>query len=134
MAIKNKSILIKNINKVEKKYNYAINNENITNEKYLIEEIIKTLKVDEYINILYPRFESLTSSEKVNYFDTKKFFIDNLDEIEELYSEYIDENSWIQKKGYNEKRILSEVLRLVKTEKYYNKLYPDSNELACNQK
>ena len=57
-----------------------------------------------------------------------------LDEIEELYSEYIDENSWIQKKGYNEKRILSEVLRLVKTEKYYNKLYPDSNELACNQK
>ena len=134
MAIKNKSILIKNINKVEKKYNYAINNENITNEKYLIEEIIKTLKVDEYINILYPRFESLTSSEKVNYFDRKKFFIDNLDEIEELYSEYIDENSWIQKKGYNEKRILSEVLRLVKTEKYYNKLYPDSNELACNQK
>ena len=97
-------------------------------------DAIKTLKVDEYINILYPRFESLTSSEKVNYFDTKKFFIDNLDEIEELYSEYIDENSWIQEKGYNEKRILSEVVRLVKTEKYYNKLYPDSNELACNQK
>ena len=134
IAIKNKSILIKNINEIEKKYNYAINNGNNINEKYLIEEIIKTLKVDEYIDSLYPKFESLTSNERVEYFDTKKFFIDNLDEIEELYFEYMDENSWIQKKGYNKKRILKEVLRLVKTKKFYNKLYPNSNELACNQK
>ena len=76
----------------------------------------------------------LSIDERKESLVSKRILIDNINEIENKYKKNLQENSVGQINGWNNKKILDELICATKVEEYFNKMYPNYSELSIEEK
>lgn len=101
---------------------YGGNRPSEMDDNKFLSTIIKMIKIDNYFEILHPDIETLSPGQELISYNDKIFIEGNFDKIEEFYQEHKGE-------GYDDKKIITTVIKNLQIDKYFGMLYPNLEEL-----
>lgn len=135
LNVVNDKILIKKyIDEIEEKLDeenqsYLMTQKEDCSEKKILEKIIKEFRVKELYEKIYPNFEKLSIKEKIQAYSDKKIIIDHLEKIEKQFKDTMN----IQDE-FSEKKVMKDIIKSIKVDEFFNKMYPKYNELSADEK
>lgn len=133
-AVSDKILIKKYIDEIEEKLDeenqsYLMTQKEDCSEKKILEKIIKEFRVKELYEKIYPNFEKLSIKEKIQAYSDKKIIIDHLEEIEKQFKDTMN----IQDE-FSEKKVMKDIIKSIKVDEFFNKMYPKYNELSADEK
>ena len=87
-------------------------------------------KVGKYFYMLHPDYDSLQPEEKEKYSKDLQFISDNVEKVENYYSEYTKEGGLAGQVGLEDKDIVHIAIRLSKADNYFSMLHPNYADLS----
>lgn len=88
---------------------------NDASEQEKMQNVMWHVKVEKYFSLLHPDFESLSSKEKWDLYDEKKFIIENIDAIHDAYRDFSSSDSPRWMKNASEQERIKAAITEVKT-------------------
>jgi hypothetical protein len=85
-------------------------------------------KVEEYFKLAYPEFNELSVDNKLIAMEDEKLICEHFEEINEIYNKCMKKNSFFQKEGFSNQKILKEIINSIKVNDYLSILYGEYNE------
>lgn len=133
-AVNDKILIKKYIDEIEEKLDeenqsYLMTQKEDCSEKKILEKIIKEFRVKELYEKIYPNFEKLSIKEKIQAYSDKKIIIDHLEKIEKQFKDTMN----IQDE-FSEKKVMKDIIKSIKVDEFFNKMYPKYNELSADEK
>lgn len=89
-----KSFIRENIEEIDKYYQESMqfggeSQQQGVNEKEIIEDAIKNIKVEKYFEMIHPNYDSLSPEERFKLMGEKSFIRQNIDQIDKQFQEAI---------------------------------------------
>lgn len=133
-AVNDKILIKKYIDEIEEKLDeenqsYLMTQKEDCSEKKILEKIIKEFRVKELYEKIYPNFEKLSIKEKIQAYSDKKIIIAHLEKIEKQFKDTMN----IQDE-FSEKKVMKDIIKSIKVDEFFNKMYPKYNELSADEK
>ena len=115
IAIEDEKLICEHFEEINEAYNKCMKEgsyfqkEGYSSQK-ILKEIIKSIKVNDYLSILYCdcEYNELNNDNKKNMLEDKRFLIDHIDNIDYLFNIYINQNE--SNKEINNQELLKEII------------------------
>lgn len=85
--------------------------------------------VKKYLTMLYPNYESATKEEQEKIEGDREFIEKNIDAI----NEYTQRYGGNRPSGMDDNKFLATIIRMVKTDNYFEMLHPDKDTFSPGQ-
>lgn len=134
-AMSDKKIILENFEKVEASVDaFFSNNGKKESYKKIVFEAIKSVKVQQFFDKLYPNYKALSVAERCKAIKNKKIIMNNIEKIESDFKINTSLNSAARQNGISDEKILEEIIKSIKTENLYKIIYSDVENLNQEEK
>lgn len=89
--------------------------------------------IENYFKMLHPEYETLSSDEQSELMFDIDFISEYINEIDALYCAAKRPNTLASKQGLSDQKILSNIVRRKKIDKYFNLLHPEFDSLTPSE-
>jgi hypothetical protein len=129
-AYSDKKIIIDHLEKIEKQFKDTMNIQDEFSEKKVMKDIIKSIKVDEFFNKMYPKYNGLSADEKKYANNNKIMLKQYIDQVELKYNSYCNN----EQGNIDDKAVIGQILSSLKVNEYLEKIYQNYNGLSIEEK
>ena len=95
-----------------------------------MKDIIKSIKVDEFFNKMYPKYNELSADEKKYANNNKIMLKQYIDQVELKYNSYCNN----EQGNIDDKAVIGQILSSLKVNEYLEKIYQNYNGLSIEEK
>lgn len=134
-AMSDRKIILENFEKVEASVDaFFINNGKKESYKEIVLEAIKSVKVQQLFDKLYPNYRALSVAERCKAIKNKKIIMNNIVKIESDFEINTSLNSAAKQNGISDEKILEEIIKSIKAEELYKIIYSNVENLNQEEK